>query len=229
MYHYVEDKEFQKKLRTTCSGVVNQLVQRINNDSVMKVQALLVGSGAKNLITQNADCPVDLDYNLCSIRAAFGDCRDIKEYVQKQFNAVLRANGWRNCQDSTSVLTTERRRFRRGNQTEFSIDLAIVRWFNGSWQRLVHCKTGFVSMDLYTWNQIRDSGQLEEKAEALKANHFWMELRKVYLKKKNMYLGRNDTEHSSFVAYIEAVNEVYRKYEINGMFSRYERKIPGIY
>ena len=228
MYHYVEDKEFRKKLRATCSGIVNQLVQRINNGTVMEVKAQLVGSGAQNLITQNAECPVDLDYNLCIIRATFGDCRDIKEYVRKQFNAVLGANGWGDCQDSTSVLTTKKRRFRDGNQTEFRIDLAIVRCCNGSWQRLVHCKTGYVSMDLYTWNQAFDSGQLEEKAEALKANHFWTELRKVYLKRKNMYLGRNDTEHPSFVVYTEAVNEVYRKYEINGMFSRYEYKIISI-
>lgn len=228
MYHYIEDKAFRKKLRTTCSGIVNQLVQRINNGSVMKVQAHLVGSGAKNLITQNADRPVDLDYNLCIIKTTVENCRDIKEYVRKQFNAVLRANGWGDCQDSTSALTTEKRRFRHGNQTEFSIDLAIVCCFNNSWQRLIHYKTGVASTDLYTWNQVRDSGQLEKKAKTLKANQFWPELRNVYLDKKNTYLGRNDTEHPSFVAYIEAVNQVYRKYEIHSMFSHYEYKILSI-
>ena len=49
MYHYIEDKEFLKRMRGLCSGIINQLVQRINNDSVMTVEAHLVGSGAKNL------------------------------------------------------------------------------------------------------------------------------------------------------------------------------------
>ena len=53
MYHYIEDKEFLKRMRGLCSGIINQLVQRINNDSVMTVEAHLVGSGAKNLETQN--------------------------------------------------------------------------------------------------------------------------------------------------------------------------------
>ena len=67
MYHYIEDKEFLKRMRGLCSNIINQLVQRINNDAVMKVEAHLVGSGAKNLETQNANNPIDLDYNLCVI------------------------------------------------------------------------------------------------------------------------------------------------------------------
>lgn len=67
MYHYMEDKDFRKQLNGFCSDIVNQLVQSINNGSVMEVKACLVGSGAKNLIMQNADNPIDLDYNLCIV------------------------------------------------------------------------------------------------------------------------------------------------------------------
>jgi len=59
MYHYIQDKEFLKRLRGTCGDIVNQLVQSINNDSVMKVEACIVGSGAKNLIAQNGNEPID--------------------------------------------------------------------------------------------------------------------------------------------------------------------------
>ena len=92
MYHYIKDKDFLKRMRSLCSGIINQLVQRINNDSVMTVEAHLVGSGAKNLETQNEDNPVDLDYNLCVISTHemdINDGREIKEYIRKQFNAVL--------------------------------------------------------------------------------------------------------------------------------------------
>ncbi len=65
MYHYIEDKEFLGKMKNLCSDIMNQLKQQINNDSVMKVDIHLVGSGAKNLITQNENEPIDLDYNIC--------------------------------------------------------------------------------------------------------------------------------------------------------------------
>ena len=53
MYHYVEDKVFfLKDMKYLCSNIINQLVQLINSDSIMEVEAHLVGSGARNLITQ---------------------------------------------------------------------------------------------------------------------------------------------------------------------------------
>ena len=64
MYHFITDKEYLKKLKSCCSDIINQLVQFINEDGVMEVQAHLVGSGARNLITQNEQEPVDLDYNM---------------------------------------------------------------------------------------------------------------------------------------------------------------------
>lgn len=64
MYHFIDDKGFLKNMRGLCSNIVNQLVQAINNDNELVVEAHLVGSGAKGLETQNANEPVDLDYNL---------------------------------------------------------------------------------------------------------------------------------------------------------------------
>ena len=113
MYHYIEDKVFLKDMKYLCSNIINQLVQLINNDSLMEVEAHLVGSGAKNLITQNSNEPIDLDYNLMIIDSEINinNCREIKEYIRKQFNVILNKNGWNDCMDSTSVLTTEKRHF----------------------------------------------------------------------------------------------------------------------
>ena len=120
MYDYISDKDFLKRMRGVCSNIINQLVQSINNDSVMTVEAHLVGSGAKHLETQNAEEPVDLDYNISILETYeidINEGRQIKEYIRKKFNAVLNANEWGDCQDSTSALTTERRHFKKGNQT----------------------------------------------------------------------------------------------------------------
>lgn len=217
MYHYIQDKDFLKRLKGTCSDIVNQLVQSINNDSVMTVKACLVGSGAKNLITQNENEPIDLDYNLCiesTKSISILDCRGIKDYVKKQFNKVLCSNGWNDCQDSTSALTTEKRVFKRGNQTAFSIDLAITCNYHNKWQRLIHRKTGLVIQDGYYWNEVQDSGRLEEKVRALKSENLWGEVRDTYLDKKDFYLCRNDHNHPSFVIYVETVNQIYNEYFI---------------
>ena len=216
MYHYIEDKDFLKRMKSLCSDIINQLVQSINNDSVMTVEAHLVGSGARNLITQNAKEPIDLDYNLCVLEVfgiGFNDGRTIKEHIRKHFNAVLKSNKWSDCQDSTSALSTELREFTKGNKTEFSIDLAIVRERNYGWERLIHRKTGFVTYDQWYWNEAPNSRGLADKVDAIKDENLWLEVRDLYLDKKNMYLSRGDKEnHPSFNVYIETINEIYYKY-----------------
>lgn len=144
MYHWVEDKEFLKRMKNLCSGIINELVQLINNEEALEVEAHLVGSGAKNLITQNEEEPIDLDYNLCILSCNefnINDGKSIKEYIRKCFNKVLKRNGWGDCQDSKSALTTERRVFNIGNKTPFSIDLCIVTEDGDRWWRLIHKKT----------------------------------------------------------------------------------------
>ena len=218
MYHFIEDKNFLRNMRGRCSNIVNQLVQAINNDDELVVEAHLVGSGARGLETQNANEPVDLDYNLNIINSKKQKLKNlsessIKEYIRKMFNIVLNDNGWADCQDSTSCLTTEKRHFTQGNKTEFSIDLAIVyEDLSGTWYRLIHEKTGIVSNDRWYWNVAPHSKDLKKKVDKLKSNNYWEEVRNAYLNKKNMYLSRNDHDHPSFNCYIEAVNEVYSKY-----------------
>lgn len=213
MYHYVEDKEFLKNMRRECSDIVNQLVQEINRDNEMKVEAQLVGSGARNLETQNANEPIDLDYNIHIVDIAYSinDCRKIKEYIRKKFNNVLSRNGWSDCKDSTSVLSTEYRHFKQGSRTKFKIDLGIVfEDDDGSWYRLIHQKTGLIVTDTWIWNEGPNSKGLTKRIKFIKNNNFWNAVREVYLDKKNMYLRRNDHNHPSFICYIETINEIYK-------------------
>lgn len=216
MYHYIEDKDFLKRMKSLCSDIINRLVQSINNDSVMTVEAHLVGSGARNLITQNAKEPIDLDYNLCVLDVFginFNDGKAIKEHIRKHFNFILQRFDLDDCQDSTSALSTSRIHFTKGNKTEFSIDLAIVREGNYGWERLIHHKTGFVAYDQWYWNEAPNSRGLADKVDAIKDENLWLEVRDLYLDKKNMYLCRGDKEyHPSFNVYIETINEIYYKY-----------------
>lgn len=215
MYHYVDDKEFLKKMRGECSNIINQLIQCINNDGVMKVEAYLVGSGANHLETQNGNEPIDLDYNLNIVDISFNinDGKSIKDYVIKMFNKVLESNKWANCSDSTSALTTKYRNFTSGNKTPFKIDLAIVHENkDGSWYRLIHQKTGIVSNDSWIWNQGPASKGLVKKVNYIKNSNCWNEVREKYLDIKNMYLTKNNYNHPSFNCYIETINEIYKKH-----------------
>ena len=215
MYHYVEDKVFLGRMKGLCSDIVNQLVQLINKEEYLYVRAYLVGSGAKNLITQNANEAMDLDYNL-EITECYGfdinDCRGIKNYIGERFDEILSRNGWRDCQYCSSVFTTEQRVFSKGNKTPFSIDLCIVKHNQNCWERLICENTAFVTLNRYYWNQAPNSTGLAKKVEQLKKEHYWEEVRNIYLDKKNMYLRRNDRNHSSFIIYIETINEAYDKY-----------------
>lgn len=211
MYHYVEDKKFVSRMRSLCGDIMQDLCHTLKEDYDIGAIFYLVGSGARNLITQNESEPIDLDYNLKITRCEdFEERRTIKEAVRKSFNKVLKEYGWRDCQDSTSSLTTERRYFTEGNNTGFSMDVCIVcSDEKGNLYRLIHNKTGWTIYDQYHWNMSPHSAKLKQKADYIKREGKWSLVREQYLKIKNKYLQQNDHNHPSFICYIEAVNNVY--------------------
>ncbi len=155
MFDYVEDQEFLNRVRNLCGEIMQDLCHYLKEDYDIGTIFYLVGSGARNFIVQNSSQPIDLDYNLKIIRCEdYEACRFIKECARKSFNKALLAHGWRDCDDSTSALTTERRYFTKGNPTEFSMDVCIVcRDTKGYFHRMIHKKTGFTCYDQYYWNE----------------------------------------------------------------------------
>jgi hypothetical protein len=63
MYHYLDDKEFESKMRTLCGDIMQDLCHILKEDYDIGATFYLVGSGARNLIMQNNNEPVDLDYD----------------------------------------------------------------------------------------------------------------------------------------------------------------------
>ena len=212
MYHYYEDKEFLRKMRAESGGIMRELCHTLKEDFDIGATPFLVGSGAKNLVTQNANQPVDLDYNLEIVRCEdFDNCRYLKECVRKSFDKALRARGlyWGNCQDSTSVLTAKRQMYFTTDPANYSIDVCIVMQDDGHYHRLIHKKTGLTWYDEYYWNIAPQSRELRKKVKHIKECGKWELVRDQYLRLKNHYLTQNDHDHPSFICYIEAVNNVY--------------------
>lgn len=170
MFQYVEDKEFVSHMRYFCGSLMQELCHTLKEEFDIGANFNLIGSGAKNLILQNASEPIDLDYNLEILRCNdFEDCREIKECVRKAFDMVLKDNNFPACQDSTSVLTTRPFYFSEGNPTEFSIDIGIVAKNDSGLHRLIHRKTGIMQDDNYYWNLAPSSKDVSKKAEYIKS------------------------------------------------------------
>lgn len=227
MYNYITDKKLISSMRSCCGDMMQDLCHTLKEVSDIGAELTLVGSGARNLILQNANEPIDLDYNLKIVRSDNWDCKYIKECVRKAFNIVLRKHGWRDCEDSKSSLTTKKHCL-PGNKTLFSIDVCIVREDDdGNLYRLIHKKTGNVNdisyicaciycgvptsrpVDEYHWNMAPNSKDIKFKVDYIKRNGKWELVREQYKRIKNRYLTQNDHNHPSFICYIEAVNNVY--------------------
>ncbi|WP_433439927.1 hypothetical protein [Pseudoflavonifractor sp.] len=222
MYHYLDDREFEHRMRRLAGKIMQSLCHRLKVEYDIGANFKLVGSGGRNLILQNADEPVDLDYNLEILRYQdINNGRELKEGVRKAFNEVLNEHRFGDCQESTSCLASPRIYFTRGNKTEFSIDVCITKRDEADYyHRLIHEKTGSIAYDRYYWNIVRNSAGLREKADCIKNHGKWAQLREEYLKIKNGYLSRSGhtvwlgnmyVNHPSFVCYIEAVNNVYNQ------------------
>ena len=211
MYHYLDDKDFLRSMRSLSGDIMQLLCHNLKEDHDIGANFRLVGSGARNLILQNEGNPVDLDYNLEIVRCEnYRDCRHLKECARKAFNKALNEHDLPDCEDSTSALTSKPIRFCSGKNTPFSIDVCITkRDETGNYYRLIHSKTGWTVNDQYFWNMAPQSKDLGKKADRIKACGKWKTVREQYLSNKNRYLTRHDYEHTSFVCYVEAVNTVY--------------------
>ena len=211
MFDYVKDKEFLSRMRNLCGGIMQDFCHCLKEDYDIGARFFLVGSGARNLIVQNASLPIDLDYNLEIVRCEdFEDCGFLRECARKTFNKVLNEYGWGDCKNSTSSLTTKKVHFVEGNPTEFSMDVCIVcRDTAEHFYRLKLKKTGFTYLDEYYWNEAPHSAGIQKKAKYIKERGKWQLVRTQYLDIKNRYLRQNDHDHPSFICYIEAVNNVY--------------------
>lgn len=211
MYHYLQDKEFERRIRRYGGEIMQQLCHNLKVDHDIGAQFYPVGSGARNLITQNANQPVDLDYNLEILRCDdLNDGRQLKEAARKSFDKALGHRGQYCCQDSTSTLTS-RQIWLGFDLRTFSIDVCIThRDRSGCHHRLIHEKTGWISNDKYYWNKAPQSRRLREKADFIRKKGRWEQVREQYLRIKNLHLSRGETkDHPSFTCYAEAVSNVY--------------------
>lgn len=209
MYQFVSASE-TKRYRNDCAETLTDLRNLLSEEYDIQSDFVLVGSGARNLVTQNGSGPFDLDYNLIisSMPDAFRkDLRKLKNTIISSLNKVTNSNWFSDGHDSTSVVASYIY-FTDTPNVQFSFDIAIL-WKNknGTLCRLIHNK----QYGTFTWCEVPSSKNVASKVEKIRNLGQWNNVRDRYLKLKNLYLSREDQNHPSFIVYVEAVNQVYQK------------------
>lgn len=217
MYHYVPWAEV-KPCHKFCMEYLTELQKRLKEDCNVRSNINLVGSASSRLVTQNEKQPFDLDYNLIitNLPNEFEeDLRKLKDQVRVLMDQIVKETNEKNVsfgQDSTSSITYNVRDelgLDENDHIHFSFDLALIYHpgCDGNNSRLIHNNKDTGN---FAWEEIRHSNYLGKKALRIKKNGKWSLLRDVYLKKKNDNLRSQDPK-SSYILYIEAVNEVCQK------------------
>ena len=100
MYHYVPNS-IVKPWRSFTADKMNQVKQMLKSKYNLDSDFYLVGSGAKNLVTQNENEPFDLDWNLevYNLAKPTKNAEWIKTTVMDFLNKILEDTPFRNCQD----------------------------------------------------------------------------------------------------------------------------------
>ena len=210
MYEFVE-KRIADRYRSDCSATLKKVQAVLLEEYDINTQFTLVGSGARNLITRDGNGPFDLDYNIIILDMPdeyWQNLHKLKETIRCVFNGVEKNKWFTDGKDSKSVITALLH-FNDTPDIEFSFDIAILsKNKNEHYQRLIHDKW----LNRFYWNEVPNSAKVRKRADILKHNGLWGEVRNTYLAKKNYYLIYRDTSHSSFVIYVETINEVYNRY-----------------
>lgn len=173
----------------------------------------LIGSGGKHLVTYNEGQPFDLDYNIIiqkDKQELINNPRQIKSIFYDAFEKVFSEhingfdkNGYAKLNNSTSVITLKH--ISKG-KIEFSFDVAIMRKNkNGYLERIIFDK----NTGNYIWNIVKQSEDIYKKANIVKKQCDWNEVRDRYLELKNYYLS-TDQDMKSFAIYTMVINEFYQ-------------------
>lgn len=204
MFEYVSRREVAE-YKAYCSDVLNRLKMKLENEHDIRTYVTLIGSGAQNMVMRNGKGSFDLDYNLVLTfvpQEYEKSLKRLKNLIQGILDDLVDKR-FTHGKDSTSSITYLAHA-RERKTVVFSFDVALIREKGGQ-SKLVHDK----KKDIFIWNQIRDSGDLDKKVAMIKKGGRWKNVRDDYRELKNMYLKMSDRDHPSFVVYIQAVNQVY--------------------
>ena len=194
-------------IRMKLEKLINSVQNELRND-YFTFSFTYIGSTHRRMITQDVKGNTGYDFDV-NIHVNYDDedfsPEDIRRILKKAFDKHGRAFGYDFCEDSTRVLTIKRKEI-LGSRILSSCDFAIVYDCDDGRQRYIHFNKKQKS---YDWKYLPMSNKkLEERAEYLKKNKHWNEVRELYIDKKNL---NDNPDKRSRALYAETINEIYLK------------------
>lgn len=205
MYHYrYTTKEETKPVRAELEEIIHKVQDEVRDQFTFSYQ--FIGSSKRNMITFDPTTNIGFDFDVnIYVNDEEYSAKEIKNILRNAINRVARYYGYNHCEDSISVLTIK---FidKFHSRIKHSCDFAIVYDGRKGQQYIRFNK----QQNNYTW-EYRSKGfkNLEMRADWLKRNKHWTEVRKVYLEMKN---NNTNPDKRSRSLYAETINNLYHKY-----------------
>lgn len=167
-----------------------------------------VGSSSRNMITYDANSNIGFDFDI-NIEVNDDDenfePKEIREIVRNAINRTDSRYGYKNCEDSTRVLTIKKVDTSH-SRIIHSCDFAIVYNCGDGRQQYIRFNK---DNNYYSWEyQGKGFVGLEKKMDWLKRENLWGELQDYYIYKKNC--NDNSDKHSRSI-FAESINEMCQK------------------
>ena len=200
-FRYVPKSEYQP-LKNDVIELLKEVQDEVRDHFTFRFD--FIGSTKRNMITQDMKSNIGFDFD---VKIEVND--EDEDYSAAEIRNILRTvitrvswkYGFNKCEDSTRVITIKMTNPWRST-IEHSCDFAVV--YGNQYIRFNK------ENQMYLWaQQSKGYSNLEEKADTLRNNGYWDEVREVYIDKKNY---NEDTDKHSRSLYAETINEVYRQY-----------------
>ncbi len=181
----------------------------------------LIGSGRRRLVTYivggNKGFDFDYDFDIQQFPDEYGP-KEIKDLFRESFRRALRGTGYKDPEDSTSVLTIKMVD-PDNSLIVHSFDIALTFWFEDGEKYIRNNKNGS-----YTWEYCHKTDEsiteLVDEIKEFYGKDGWDLIREGYLDVKNH--NRNPYKHS-YSLYLEAVHNVGNMMHQHPEYPEFER------
>ena len=217
-FEYVTHREYSPVNQNFLS-VIN-LVHADMKKQGITFQHNLIGSGSRRLVTRivggNKGFDFDYNFDIQQFPSEYGP-KEIKNLFRESFRRALKNTGYKDPEDSTSVLTIKM--VDSGNKRiVHSFDIALTFCFKDGEKYIRNNKNG-----RYTWEYRKGKSFDSVLVDEIKDFYVdgWGLIYDEYLDLKN---GNRDPNKHSYNLYVEAVNNIYDRMRYHPEYKKWKNQ-----
>lgn len=205
-FQYVSKNQV-KELTRELRKMIHEIQDEVRQDFTFQYR--LIGSASRGMVTQDlkSNKGFDFDFNFYpNDDDQEYEPDEIKEIFQNAINKIAPRYGYGRCENHTKTLRIKVVDYMK-SKIIYSCDFVIVFDCSDGRQQYIRYNR---NTNKYTW-EYQPKGYLgiEDKANWLKENNHWKELKAYYLRKKNE---NTDPNKKSRSLYAESIKELCDKY-----------------